>query len=289
MDRLPPPPTAPAPPPPPPKRRPWLIVGIAVAVALVVAGAVALLRSNELPRGSPTYPTASSPTPPPSPENLRAKAGSFEVRLSWSTNAGEIRGYDIERDGEIVGRADGDATSFVDERVIPGERYRYRVIAINDAGLLAPADVVVRTRSAPPATATLQGVFNVRLHPTSHSGFSSFDDKDGTAGWKLTPDCGDPPCDTKLRDINFKQLSMTLERRGGTYRGSAPITGVVSCGGRDVSATFTVTITATKADGVRGAWRITRFAGTMTQYSSSQLGCTSSSASYAVTGKLIQG
>ena len=75
-----------------------------------------------------------------------------------------------------MGRADGNATSFLDATVSPKQTYEYQVIAISAEGTRLGAAVPAETPGAPPGTATLAGVFNVKVHPTSHSGFSSFDE-----------------------------------------------------------------------------------------------------------------
>ena len=185
--------------------------------------------------------------------------------------------------------ADGDATSFLDDTALPKQSYDYQVIAISAEGTRLGDSVSAETPGAPPGTATLAGVFNVKVHPTSHSGFSSFDEKDRTAGWRFVPSCKQPPCDTQLRDLGIKDFQIQLKRTEGTYTGTASVSGLVSCGGHDVSTSITVTIHATQADAVGEGWRITKFTGTMSQYSSSQLGCTSSSARFDVTGTLTKG
>ena len=267
-------------------RKPW-IVGIA---ALVVAGiaAFALTRGGGGDAGgaesSPTAPAA-----PNAPTNLRASAGAFEVRLSWQPGSGEgsaTDGYEIIRNGVTVERAKADATSWVDGDVVPHEIYAYQVIAVSADDLRRGASVRATTKSAPAGTAPLAGVFNVKLHPTSHSGFSSFHDKDSTAGWRFVPQCKDPPCDTQVRDFNIKGFSATLRQTLGTYDGSVSTTGLVHCGSASVSATFTIEIHVSRAEAINDAWKVTKFTGTMSQYSPAQFGCVSSSARFDVTGTL---
>jgi len=263
-----------------------VIAGVSLLVVLVVA-AVAIAAAGGAD-DSASSPTASpSPQPPAAASDLRANAGAFQVKLTWQagTDGAPAVRYDIQRDTEIVGHTD--RTSWVDTRVTPGQRYAYQVIALSQDGLRRSTAVRTTTKTAPPGTAGLEGVFNVKLHPTSHYGLSSFQDKDTTAGWRFVPACRQPPCDTKMNDLHWKALTLTLDQTGGRYHGSASISGVVSCSGHSVSATYTLTITATKADAVKDGWRVTAFTGELTQYASAQLGCVSSSVHYGVQGTLV--
>jgi hypothetical protein len=287
-------PSEPTPPPSTSGGKRWLIIGLAVLLLIGgIAAAVALAGGSDTPTGGQTSsPSASGPVQPNPPGQLKASAGAFRVKLTWRPGTGDgapADHYDIMRGAKIVGHADGDATSFLDDTVVPKQIYDYQVIAISVEGARLGATVRTQTPGAPPGTATLAGVFNVKVHPTSHSGFSSFDEKDRSAGWRFVPSCKQPPCDTQLRDLGLKEFQIQLKRTEGTYTGSESVSGLVSCNGHDVSTSITVTIHATRADAVGEGWRITKFTGTMSQYSSSQLGCTSSSARFDVTGSLTKG
>ena len=185
-----------------------------------------------------------------------------------------------------MGRAGAAATSWIDHKVVPHEIYDYQVIAVSADGVRAGATARAQTASAPAGTAALAGVFNATLHPTSHSGFSRFSDKDWTAGWRFVPQCKQAPCDTQLRDFHVKGFSITLDQAGGTYTGSVTASGWTHCGSAAVSSTFTVDIHLTQADAVNEMWKATKFTGTMTQYASAQFGCVLSSARYDVAGTL---
>jgi hypothetical protein len=303
VDQLPPPPSdipvalpsEPTPPTTPPSGgKRWLVIGLVVLLVIGgIAVAVALGGGSDTPTGEQSSSqSATGPVQPNPPGQLKASAGAFTVKLTWRPGTGDgalADHYDIMRGAKIVGHADGDATSFLDDTVVPKQIYDYQVIAISAEGTRLGATVRTQTPGAPPGTATLAGVFNVKVHPTSHSGFSSFDEKDRSAGWRFVPSCKQPPCDTQLRDLGLKEFQIQLKRTEGTYTGSESVPGLVSCNGHDVSTSITVTIHATQADAVGEGWRITKFTGTMSQYSSSQLGCTSSSARFDVTGSLTKG
>jgi hypothetical protein len=277
-----------------PRRRRWpLIAIVAGAVLLVLGGIGAVVASSgdSSAAASPSAPAPSPSTPPPGrPSNVHAAAGAFQVKLTWHASdegSPPIR-YDIRRNGDFVGQAKGSATSFTDNDPVPGERYRYTVTAVGADQQHAVASVAVATEGAPPGTAALVGTFNVRLHNTANSGFVSFGSSNVNNGWRFTPQCDKPPCTTQMRNINSKKMIVTLKQDGGSYSGSTSVPGLVTCQGHDVTASVTVTIHATQADGVHDSWQVTKFAGTMSQYASAQLGCTSSSASFTVMGTSLK-
>jgi hypothetical protein len=278
----------------PPRRR-WPIVVIVVgALILVLGGIGAVVAASGGSSSNASSPSASVPSPsvaPPStPTNLRAAAGSFQVKLTWhpGTEGSPVTRYDIRRDGAFVGQAKPSASSFTDTDAVPSQHYKYTVTAVGADQQRAVATVDVSTKGAPPGTAALIGTFNVHLHNTSHSGFSSFANANFNNGWRFQPQCKQPPCTTQLRNINNKKMVISLKQSGGSYTGSTSVAGLVTCQGHDVTTAVTVTIHATQADGVHDTWQITKFAGTMSQSASAQLGCTSSSASFTVTGTSLK-
>ncbi len=212
------------------------------------------------------------------------------MKLRWhpGTEGAPVTRYDIRRNGDLVAQAKASASSYTDTTAVPGARYKYTVTAVGADQQRAVASVDVTTKKAPPGTAALAGTFNVHLHNTSHSGFSSFGNPDFNNGWRFQPQCKDPPCNTQLRNIQTKKMTVMLKQDGGSYTGSTTIAGLVTCQGHDVTTSLTVTIHATQAGAVRDTWQITKFAGTMSQSASAQLGCTSSSASFTVTGTSLK-
>jgi hypothetical protein len=279
----------------PPSRRRWPIVVIVVGAVILVVGAIGAVvaaTGDSLSSGSSSSTAAPSPSvaPPSTPTNLRATARSFQVKLTWhpGTEGSPATRYDIRRDGTFVGEAKASASSFTDNDAVPSEHYRYTVTAVGADQQRAVANVDVTTKGAPPGTAALVGTFNVHLHNTSHAGFSSFRNTDFSDGWRFQPRCKQPPCRTQLRNINNKKMVVSLKQNGGSYTGSTSVAGLVTCQGHDVTTSITVTIHATQADAVHDAWQITKFTGTMSQSASAQLGCTSSSASFTVTGTSLK-
>ena len=267
-----------------------LLVGLALLIIAVVVAAIASGNDGDQAEPSPSA-ADEAPTAPDPVQRVRATAGAFTVKVTWNAPNGTgapIERLDVHRNGALVAQLDADETTYVDNDVVPHERYEYDVIAVSDGGQSATAGVRTTTTSAPAGTAGLVGTFNVKLHATSHAGFSSFNNDRYTAGWRFTPVCHDPPCDTNLRDVGRKQFQMRLQRAGGTYTGSVTVRDAVSCNGHGAPATFRATVRVEKAAAVRGEWRVTSFTGTMSQYSSAQLGCASSSAQFALTGSALK-
>jgi len=265
-----------------------IVVG---AVIVVLAAAFATTNASS-DTATPSV-AAPSPTvaPPGAPSNVHAAAGAFQVVIRWhaaSSGSAPTR-YDIRRNGNFVGQAKASATSFTDKDPVPGTHYTYTVSAVGADEQRSTASVSVTTKAAPPGTAALVGTFNVHLHNTSNSGFSSFGKTDFNNGWRFQPQCKQPPCNTQLRNINAKKMIVSLKQNGGSYSGSTSVSGLVTCQGHDVTTSVTVTIHVTRADAVHDAWQVTKFTGTMSQSASAQLGCTSSSASFTVTGTSLKG
>jgi hypothetical protein len=226
---------------------------------------------------------------PAPPTNLRAKAGAFAVRLSWKAGAGPVEGerYMINRDGEFVDEVR--TTRFADEDVLPDTAYRYEVVAIaDDDSASARATVKVRTDDAPPATARLEGVFNVRFDETNRFGYAS-----GTGsllrtlGFRFRPDCDEGSCDTSLTGMRFKGFEMDLSKKGGTYRGSVSFRGFGRCGSTPTTSSFSVTVEPGEARGVDGDWQVTGITGSLSQRAAAQLGCVSAGSDFTFTGRLV--
>ncbi len=293
MSELPPPPPSQAP--APSRRRGawrWLVIVLGVVIVIGAAAAALVRSGDEDPAAASVGPSVfPTPAPPNAPANLRAAAGAFQVKLTWHAGTGDGSAtdrYDIQRNDQVVGHADADATSWLDEDVVPGQAYAYQVIAVGAEGGRSRASVDVKTTSAPPGTAALIGTFDVNVHAISHSGFSTFGRERYSSGWRFQPNCDRPPCDTQLRDIHEKDFIVTLNETEGTYQGSDSAS-FGSCNGHTVSSTFAVTLHVMRAGEVHGEWRVTKISGTMSQYASAQLGCVSTSATFEFVGTALKG
>ena len=220
---------------------------------------------------------------------MDAHPAAFVIVLTWAPGDGlPVSYYAVTRDGRPITTLPPTKTTWIDHAVTPETRYVYGVAAVGADGTRALTRVVATTPTAPLSTSRFAGTFNVHLHATSHFGFSNFHGENQTAGWRATPTCPKGPCDTKLTDLHRKVFVLTLTQSGAAYRGTVSVSGIVTCGGADVTSTFTVGVHATDAGAVRDRWVVTKVRGTMTQSESAQLGCIASGATYSVNGSLVR-
>jgi hypothetical protein len=258
-----------------------------VAIIAVIGGAMAVAGGGG--DAASATPAAPSPTAVAAPQTMDAHPAAFVVVLTWAQGEGlPVSYYAVTRDGRPVTTLPPTTTTWIDRSVTPQTRYAYAVAAVASDGTRATTRVVAKTPTAPLATARFQGTFNVRLHATSHFGFSNFHGEHQTAGWRSTPACRKGPCDTTLVDLHRKDFLLTLTRTGASYQGTVSISGIVKCAGADVTSTFTVSVYAMDAGAVRDRWVVTKVQGTMTQSETAQLGCIASGATYAVNGSLVR-
>ena len=86
----------------------------------------------------------------PTQPRLHARAGYRRAILSWqeSTDDVGIVGYALYRNGRLIGRL-APLTRFADERLRPATRYRYRIIAFDQAGHRSVPSKLVSIRTPP--------------------------------------------------------------------------------------------------------------------------------------------
>lgn len=108
------------------------------------------------------------PVPPSPPREVTGSAENGRARLTWAPSeddgGGAITGYEVHRDGALVGSTDGSTTEFVDDGLTYGTDVAYTVVAVNAGGrsapggplLLSPADTLAPTisLSSPDGTTT---------------------------------------------------------------------------------------------------------------------------------------
>ncbi|PFG42663.1 cellulose binding domain-containing protein [Isoptericola jiangsuensis] len=84
---------------------------------------------------------------PTVPGSVAATADGTTVQVTWAASTDDVRvtGYDVRRDGVVVGSVGGSATSFTDAGLEPATTYAYTVVAKDAAG----------NRSAASAAATV--------------------------------------------------------------------------------------------------------------------------------------
>ncbi|MBX3132003.1 MAG: hypothetical protein KF689_01280 [Gemmatimonadaceae bacterium] len=135
---------------------------------------------NVIGAGGGTVLTASL-NPPPAPTDVAAVALSpTQVQVTWTDNGiDEIRfwvqrcdGSDCEDFANIV-TLGGNVTEYLDEDVVPGGKYRYRVTTANEVGLSVPSAAVFVNLSAPDApsglSATVTGATQITVQWTVNS------------------------------------------------------------------------------------------------------------------------
>ena len=77
---------------------------------------------------------------PTAPDQLEATASAGQVDLSWqeATDNVLVTGYNVYRDGVLLGTAGGETLSYADSTVEPGTQYAYRVSALDAAANEGP-------------------------------------------------------------------------------------------------------------------------------------------------------
>jgi len=85
--------------------------------------------------------------PAGTPENLRiADVTENAVTINWNASSGYVVGYEILRDGDVIG--DSIATSFTDTNLEANTTYMYTVVAIGDAGQKSDESVALEVTTA---------------------------------------------------------------------------------------------------------------------------------------------
>jgi hypothetical protein len=270
-----------------------ITVAFSVALATIVAIAVAVSSDGserEESIGAAESASVSAEPTPTSPHRLRAAPGSFRVVLTWSPGEGPTPdGYTIYRDGLTIGVAEATDRRFVDDEALPATPYRYAVRSyVGTYGEESnPASVRTRTPTPPPATARLQGVYEVEMEMTSSYGVTDVDDE--TGAWRMVPDCDEGPCDTRMGDLNGPLPRIELTRSGAVYDGDATSQAGFQCGGVGITATYRLHLRVEKAAVVAGMWRASRLTGTLSISLPEALGCRSGGVTYAVTALVHEG
>jgi poly(3-hydroxybutyrate) depolymerase len=128
-------------------------------------------------------------TPPPAPIQLKARSLSSAIELTWDAEAdmeSGLAGFVIQRDGSEIARVPSGlatnrngpgfqrvsfhdtpesplpAMTFTDAPVKPGVKYRYRILALNTAGLESKPSRQVSAAALPPASFPLRASQNGR-------------------------------------------------------------------------------------------------------------------------------
>lgn len=284
-------PAAPEPPPPPRRRAGWIALALVLAAVIVVVVILSTGNANPQADAGGVPQASASVDPPPAPAaGLHAAPGPFRVVLTWSGGQGAVPdGYTIDRDGRTIGRVGPQDHRFVDDEALPASAYRYEVRSYGGAfgEESRPVSVKTRTPAAPPATARLQGVYEIELKVTSSYGVT--DVQDSTGAWRMAPDCDEGPCDVRMGDVNGPLPRIELQRSAAVYDGTATGQSQFQCGGVGITATDHLHLRVVKAAVVAGRWRASRLTGTLSVSLPQALGCRSGGVSYAVSAVIHEG
>jgi hypothetical protein len=245
-------------------------VVVLLAVALVAGVALIVAGQPKEPAAAGGGGTIVAPFPDP-PSGLRASAGSFRVMLTWDEPPLEGVSYRISRDGGKIGETS--RLRFADPHAMPGQDYRYDVVALAEAGPSDPATITVRTPAAPLALARLEGTFTVRITRTAAHGFLSLGPKRSRGGFTFTPVCDRWACDVRWAYLGLKAVDDRLRRSGDRYRGSDTGAFGTKCGAKRSTSTLSITIRVVAAGPVSDEWLATQIAGTLVERVPAQLGC----------------
>lgn len=250
-----------------------IVLGILVVAGAAVAGFLLFLR------GDPGDPGSSLAAP----RGFAADPQPFRVELTWQPPR-SAQGYSLFRDGELIETLPRDATSFVDDTVLPLQGFTYEIEAFSADVTSVRERVEVQTPAAPLGLSRLEGLYRVTAHDTRDFGFVVFDG-DFRTGWRFRPQCGDGACDVGWTDVNLNGFETVLRQSGPRYSGSDRAE-FGRCGGRKTRTTWTIRLHVTNAATVKDAWRATAFEGTIAQRSPAQLGCVATGADYTIKGAL---
>ena len=100
--------------------------------------------SESLPSSPSETLVARDVFPPAVPVNLTAIAGVGSIELAWDRGLdADLKNYRVYRNDQAIG--DSEAPSFSDRQIKTGERYRYDLTAIDQAGNESARSAVVET------------------------------------------------------------------------------------------------------------------------------------------------
>ena len=136
------------------------MVAIVVIGALAVAGVLILLARSPGPPGAPGAPRAAATACGDPCTEIRPR-----VEVTWTapTDGGEVTGYRVERDGDLLagaGTIDPASLVLIDDGVELGRTYTYRVMAFGEDGSSLPSSEATAEIGLPAAgLAQLDGVY----------------------------------------------------------------------------------------------------------------------------------
>ena len=215
----------------------------------------------------------------------KADGANWRLVLSWLAPPGlSVDHYRVTRDGVTVGVA-LQTTTFRDDDVEPGMRYRYSVTALDADGASTRAAVAsIRTNEPSLAEARLEGSFAMRLTARWSKGIKD-PVRGGAIAFSFDPSCRHGACSVRWTVRNTRAEG-TLRRSRGVYSAKlrTPLF-VRNCFGRPTDESLDVHLRVKAAAPIRRAWRVTKIEGSIHEVSSSP-GCKTASIDWNVRGTL---
>jgi hypothetical protein len=223
-----------------------------------------------------------SPGPPTPPENVKAVAITCDdpctrihprVTVTWTgpLDGGELSGYRVLRDGESLagaGAIDPATHLVVDESVVFGRSYVYRVIAVGDDGDSLPSRAVSAEARFPPLEAAqLSGIYDVSLKVRSARSLGAMlgiehpvPGKRHDDHWTFDATCRpqDAACPT-----TWEGLDGVLRPDGLRWRGAVSGPRARCGGGTRVAAPIAFALRTVEAAADDARWEIRSFTGTV--------------------------
>ena len=146
----------------------------------------------------------------------KASGANWRLRVSWEEpDDVAVDHYELRRDGVTVDR-EIEATTFLDDDVEPGARYRYQVVGVDLDGVETHAATASITTDRPRLSeARLQGTFTVRMVVERASGTND-PVRGGAIYFTFDPRCRSGACDVRWT-VRGARTRGTLLRADAVY------------------------------------------------------------------------
>jgi hypothetical protein len=123
------------------------------AAGKVVATGIQGVSAELATAGLSTSVISSSSSAPAAPKSLAGSSTTTRVVLSWTTGGGTTTGFNVYRDGVMIGKAN--APGYVDSGLKPATTYSYTVAAFDATGVLSPMSNTLTIATQQPLTVSL--------------------------------------------------------------------------------------------------------------------------------------
>jgi hypothetical protein len=243
-----------------------IVVAIAVIGAFTVASVLILLARSPGPPGAPRTPRAVATTCGDPCTEIQP-----HVEVTWTApiDGGEVTGYRVHRDGELLpgaGAIDPASLSLIDDSVDLGRTYTYRIIAFGEEGS-SPSSSGALAEIGLPANdlAQLDGVYDVRMKVRAARSLGAMLGIDqpvpgmrDTDQWTFDSTCSPPDvaCPT-----TWEVQEGVLRPDEGRWRGSISGPEARCGGGTKVPAPIAFDLRTVDAAAEGATWRVRSFTG----------------------------